>query len=119
MLIGCDGVNSGVARWLGFKKPASTGRFSIRGFADFKDSHGFEPKSMQFFGNGVRFGFVPCDDNTVYWFFTSTPSNQGEPFTRAFFFFIKKLVTKYQCKNKQCRKFFGNCFLNFLCKQPV
>ncbi|GMY05408.1 monooxygenase 2-like [Fagus crenata] len=76
VLIGCDGVNSGVARWLGFKKPASTGRFSIRGFADFKDSHGFEPKSMQFFGNGVRFGFVPCDDNTVYWFFTSTPSNQ-------------------------------------------
>ncbi|KAK9988740.1 hypothetical protein SO802_028979 [Lithocarpus litseifolius] len=59
-------------RWLGFKKPASTGRFSIRGHVDFKYSHGFEPKSMQFLG----FGFVPCDDNSVYWFFTWTPSSQ-------------------------------------------
>ncbi|KAF3949403.1 hypothetical protein CMV_024718 [Castanea mollissima] len=76
VLIGCDGVNSVVARWLGFKKPASTGRRSIRGSVDFNYSHGFEPKSRQFFGNGVRFGFVPCDDNSIYWFFTWTPSSQ-------------------------------------------
>nr|POF08945.1 fad-dependent urate hydroxylase [Quercus suber] len=65
-----------VARWLGFKKPASTGRMSIRGSVDFNYSHGFEPKFRQFFGNGLRFGFVPCDDNSVYWFFTWTPSSQ-------------------------------------------
>ncbi|KAB1219998.1 FAD-dependent urate hydroxylase [Morella rubra] len=76
VLLGCDGVNSVVAKWLGLKKPASTGRFSIRGCVDFKQSHGFAPKSMQFFGNGVRFGFVPCDDNDVYWFFTWTPSSE-------------------------------------------
>jgi len=70
VLIGCDGVNSVVSKWLGFKKPAFVGRSSIRGFADFKGSHGFEPKFLLFFGNGVRCGFVPCTEDTVYWFFT-------------------------------------------------
>ncbi|XP_059459054.1 monooxygenase 2-like [Corylus avellana] len=76
VLIGCDGVNSVVAKWLGLKKPTSTGRFAIRGCVDFKHNHGFASKSMQFFGNGVRFGFVPCDDDTVYWFFTWIPTSQ-------------------------------------------
>nr|POF03313.1 hypothetical protein CFP56_44916 [Quercus suber] len=44
---------------------------------DFNYSHGLKPKSMQFFGNDVRFGFVPYDDNSVYWFFTWTPFSQG------------------------------------------
>ncbi|KAA8546121.1 hypothetical protein F0562_020428 [Nyssa sinensis] len=74
VLIGCDGVNSVVAKWLGFKKPAFVGRSAMRGYADFKGSHGFEPKFMQFFGEGVRSGFLPCDDKTVYWFFTYTPN---------------------------------------------
>jgi hypothetical protein len=90
---------------LGFKKPASTGRISIRGFADFKDNHGFKPKSMQFFGNGVRFGFVPCDDNIVYWFFTSTPSNQGEPFTRAFFFLLKNESQSINAKTNNAESY--------------
>ncbi|KAK2984393.1 hypothetical protein RJ640_026848 [Escallonia rubra] len=76
VLIGCDGVNSLVARWLGFKKPAFAGRFAIRGFAYFKESHGFEPKFLQFFGKGVRYGIVPCDNHAVYWFFSYTPSPQ-------------------------------------------
>ncbi|KAK7839683.1 monooxygenase 2 [Quercus suber] len=76
-----DGLNLVVARWLGFKKPASIGKLSIRGSMDFNYSHGLKPKSMQFFGNDVRFGFVPYDDNSVYWFFTWTPFSQGELFT--------------------------------------
>uniref|UniRef100_A0A2N9G8F7 FAD-binding domain-containing protein n=2 Tax=Fagus sylvatica TaxID=28930 RepID=A0A2N9G8F7_FAGSY len=54
VLIGCDGVNSVVAKWLGFKKPAFAGRLAIRGSVEFKHGHGFEPKFMQFFGKGVR-----------------------------------------------------------------
>jgi 2-polyprenyl-6-methoxyphenol hydroxylase-like FAD-dependent oxidoreductase len=81
VLIGCDGVNSLVAKWLGFKKPAFTGRSAIRGCVDIKHNHGFGTKVMQYFGEGVRTGFIPCDDTTIYWFFTWTPSssNQGEP----------------------------------------
>ncbi|KAJ4715962.1 FAD-dependent urate hydroxylase [Melia azedarach] len=78
VLIGCDGVNSVVAKWLGFKAPAFAGRSAIRGYSDFKCSHGFEPKFLQFFGKGVRSGFIPCDDQTIYWFFTWTPSRQDD-----------------------------------------
>ncbi|KAE8687031.1 zeaxanthin epoxidase [Hibiscus syriacus] len=78
VLIGCDGVNSVVAKWLGFKKPTFTGRSSIRGNANFKGGHGFGTTFRQFFGNGVRSGLVPCDDENVYWFFTWTPATTEE-----------------------------------------
>ncbi|KAI8553985.1 hypothetical protein RHMOL_Rhmol05G0061400 [Rhododendron molle] len=78
VLIGCDGVNSVVSKWLGFKKPTFVGRSAIRGFADFKGSHGFEPKFLQFFGKGVRSGFVPSTEDTVFWFFTFTPSTKDK-----------------------------------------
>ncbi|KAH7518390.1 hypothetical protein FEM48_Zijuj09G0166600 [Ziziphus jujuba var. spinosa] len=51
VLIGCDGVNSVVAKWLGFKKPAFTGRSGFRGCANFNTKHDFEPMLMQFFGH--------------------------------------------------------------------
>ncbi|GFY89841.1 FAD/NAD(P)-binding oxidoreductase family protein [Actinidia rufa] len=73
VLIGCDEVNSVVAMWLGFKNAAFVGRSAIRGYADFIGSHGFGPTFLQFSGNGVRSGFLPCHDTTVYWFFTFTP----------------------------------------------
>lgn len=68
-----------VGKWLRFKEPAFTRRAAIRGCAFFKENHGFEPKFLQFFGKGVRSGVLPCDGNSVYWFFTWTPSNQGKP----------------------------------------
>ncbi|XP_012081825.2 monooxygenase 2 [Jatropha curcas] len=72
VLIGCDGVNSMVANWLGLKKPAFAGRSAMRGYANFKGGHGYGPKFLQFFGNGFRSGLLPCDDTTIYWFFTWT-----------------------------------------------
>ncbi|KAI6701029.1 hypothetical protein NL676_015353 [Syzygium grande] len=62
LLIGCDGVNSAVAKWLGFKKPAF-------------------PKIFLFMGEGVRYGVIPCDNKTIYWFFSFSPSNQDEEIT--------------------------------------
>ncbi|XP_021753040.1 uncharacterized protein LOC110718509 [Chenopodium quinoa] len=76
VLLGCDGVNSVVAKWLGFKKPSLTGRSAIRGCAYYKEGHGFEPKFHQFVGNGVRYGIIPCDDTAVYWFLTWSPSSE-------------------------------------------
>ncbi|GLT42968.1 hypothetical protein SLA2020_169450 [Shorea laevis] len=78
VLIGCDGVNSVVAKWLGLDTPVFTGRSAIRAYADVKGGHGFEPQAFQFFGNGVKTGFLPCDDETVYWFLTYTPSIQDK-----------------------------------------
>ncbi|XP_022135585.1 uncharacterized protein LOC111007506 [Momordica charantia] len=76
VLIGCDGVKSVVAKWLGFKAPAFTGRCAVRGCLELKSSHGFDPKMIQFVGEGVRAGIIPCDDKTLYWFFTWTPSEE-------------------------------------------
>lgn len=73
-LIGCDGVNSMVAKWLGFQSPVSASRSAIRGFVLYPDGHGFEPKFYSFFGGGVRYGFIPCDDKGIYWFCTFSPS---------------------------------------------
>uniref|UniRef100_A0A6I9QPH3 Monooxygenase 3-like n=3 Tax=Elaeis guineensis var. tenera TaxID=51953 RepID=A0A6I9QPH3_ELAGV len=76
VLIGCDGVNSVVAKWLGLQKPRFTGRSASRGFAEFPNGHGFKPEFVQYFGNGFRTGLLPCNEKTVYWFFTWTPSEQ-------------------------------------------
>ncbi|RZB43279.1 monooxygenase 2-like [Glycine soja] len=78
VLIGCDGVNSVVAKWLGFKNASFTGRYSIRGCAEVQSNHGLEPRTMQFFGKGFRAGVIPCDEKAVYWFFTWTPKSHDK-----------------------------------------
>ena len=78
VLVGCDGINSVVARWLGLAKPSHSGRSATRGLARYPDGHGFPPKFLQLFGNGFRFGFVPCNDTDVYWFYTWSPSQDGQ-----------------------------------------
>ncbi|KMT01369.1 hypothetical protein BVRB_9g213800 [Beta vulgaris subsp. vulgaris] len=76
VLIGCDGVNSLVAKWLGFKRPSLTGRSAIRGCAYYKEGHGLESQFQLFVGSNARCGVIPCDNTAVYWFFSSTPSTQ-------------------------------------------
>ncbi|KAH9621497.1 hypothetical protein KSS87_002752 [Heliosperma pusillum] len=78
VLIGCDGVNSIVAQFLGFKKPSFTNRLAIRGYVDFKENHGFDSKFLQFMGNGKRYGIIPCDATSIYWFFTWSPPHEDE-----------------------------------------
>ncbi|RZS03190.1 hypothetical protein BHM03_00033339 [Ensete ventricosum] len=70
VLIGCDGINSAVAKWLGLKEPTFSGRCAARGFAMFEEGHGFKPVFTQYFGRGCRAGLLPCDDNNMYWFVT-------------------------------------------------
>ncbi|XP_027078982.1 monooxygenase 2 [Coffea arabica] len=75
VVIGCDGVNSVVAKWLGLPTPISAGRSSIRGFAEYPAGHFFKPNFYIYFGGGVRFGFVPCDDKSISWFCNFNLSN--------------------------------------------
>ncbi|KAJ8648032.1 hypothetical protein MRB53_001055 [Persea americana] len=76
VLVGCDGVNSVVAKWLGLQKPAFTGRSAIRGLAEFPDGHGYKPELLQYSGKGFRSGFLPCNDKTIYWFLTYSQFTQ-------------------------------------------
>ncbi|KAK3412747.1 hypothetical protein EUGRSUZ_I01445 [Eucalyptus grandis] len=78
VLIGCDGVNSAVTKWLGFKKPAFVGRFSIRGSAYYEHGHGFEPEYFRYNAEGVRLGAIACDEKSIYWFFTFSSSSKSE-----------------------------------------
>jgi 2-polyprenyl-6-methoxyphenol hydroxylase-like FAD-dependent oxidoreductase len=79
VLIGCDGVNSVVAKWLGFKVASFTGRYAMRGYAESQNNHAIQPKFMQFFGKGFRSGAIPCHQNSLYWFYTWTPTtSQGQ-----------------------------------------
>ncbi|KAM3230541.1 hypothetical protein ACQJBY_060983 [Aegilops geniculata] len=74
VLIGCDGINSVVAKWLGLAKPSESGRTATRGYAKYPEGHAFEPKILQFVGEGFRAGVVPWSDTDVYWFFTWSPA---------------------------------------------
>lgn len=78
VVVGCDGVNSLVAKWLGFKKPSFSGRLAARGFYVYPDGHDFKTEFAQYLGKGFRFGVLPCDDKSVYWFFTWTSSAQDQ-----------------------------------------
>lgn len=80
-----------VSKFLGFSKPSYAGRTAVRGFVFFNDGHGFDPKLMQFFGKGVRFGVIPCDDHGVYWFLTFSPSSLG----KVLFLFV--LLYRWNC----------------------
>ena len=92
VVIGCDGVNSVLAKWLGLEKPVNCGRSAIRGFVEFPDGHNFQPRSHVYFGEGVRYGFRPCDDKSMYWFFTFKSSLQRKPSIVFFFFFLSSLI---------------------------
>jgi 2-polyprenyl-6-methoxyphenol hydroxylase-like FAD-dependent oxidoreductase len=73
VLIGCDGINSVVAKWLGLAKPSDSGRLATRGLAHYPDGgHGFEPKILQLVGEGFRTGVVPTRATR-----TSTGSSPG------------------------------------------
>ncbi|PKA60401.1 Zeaxanthin epoxidase, chloroplastic [Apostasia shenzhenica] len=76
-LVGSDGVNSVVAKWLGFRNASFSGRWACRGLAGFSKDYILKHQFIQyFFGNGFRAGIMPCDEKTVYWFFTWTPTDQ-------------------------------------------
>jgi 2-polyprenyl-6-methoxyphenol hydroxylase-like FAD-dependent oxidoreductase len=71
VLIGCDGVHSLVARWLGLAELVHSGRSAVRGLAVFPQGHGFKQEFPIFMDENNRAGFVPLNDRQLYWFFVS------------------------------------------------
>ncbi|EMS68482.1 hypothetical protein TRIUR3_13840 [Triticum urartu] len=68
VLIGCDGVHSVVARWLGLSEPVTCGRSAVRGLAVYPDGHGMKKELRQFLSAGLRASMVPISGTEVYWF---------------------------------------------------
>ncbi|KAG7987282.1 hypothetical protein I3843_03G125900 [Carya illinoinensis] len=77
-LIGCDGVHSFVARWLGLAAPVNSGRWAVRGLAIFPDGHGLNHEIQQFVTIGKRAAVAPLNDNEIYWFLVCKFSSKGE-----------------------------------------
>uniref|UniRef100_A0A0E0GGY3 FAD-binding domain-containing protein n=1 Tax=Oryza nivara TaxID=4536 RepID=A0A0E0GGY3_ORYNI len=99
VLIGCDGINSVVARWLGLAKPSDSGRTATRGRAKYPDGHGFEPRFLQLVGQGFRAGMVPCNDTDVYWFFTWSPSPDDKDVDKSSAAMKQFVLTKLRSTN--------------------
>ncbi|KAK9991236.1 hypothetical protein SO802_026221 [Lithocarpus litseifolius] len=76
-LIGCDGVHSMVARWLGLTTLVDSGRWAMRGLAIFLEGHALDVDFQQFVTIGKRAGFAALNDKEVYWFIIGK-SSKGE-----------------------------------------
>ncbi|CAN0839833.1 Monooxygenase 3 [Linum grandiflorum] len=70
VLIGCDGLHSLVAQWLGLSAPIHSGRSAVRGLSVYPNGHGFKHKVEQFIDVGKRGGLVPLNDTELFWFLT-------------------------------------------------
>ncbi|KAK1264015.1 hypothetical protein QJS04_geneDACA024970 [Acorus gramineus] len=84
VVIGCDGVHSVVAQWLGLTTAVRSGRSAVRAIAVFPDGHGFERDIQQFVDDGKRAGIVPINDKELFWFMTHTSLPPG--WKNCFFF---------------------------------
>ncbi|EXB36912.1 3-hydroxybenzoate 6-hydroxylase 1 [Morus notabilis] len=83
VLIGCDGVHSAVATWLGLASPVDAGRTVVRGLAVFPQGHGLKHELQQFVGSGTRSGFLPVTDRDIFWFYgCSTPPKGADHVAR-------------------------------------
>ncbi|KAJ1693907.1 hypothetical protein LUZ63_010605 [Rhynchospora breviuscula] len=78
VLIGCDGVNSVVAKYLGLKKLSYSGRMATRGLTEYESEHCFKPGFLQIIGGGHRFGIIPWSEKSVYWFLTWIASEENK-----------------------------------------
>ncbi|GJN27647.1 hypothetical protein PR202_gb15688 [Eleusine coracana subsp. coracana] len=90
VLIGCDGVHSVVARWMGMSEPVSSGRSAVRGLSVFSDGHGLKRELRQFLSEGLRAGMVPISDTEIYWFLVNNTVPAGKPPLHAHMPFVQK-----------------------------
>lgn len=71
IVIGCDGVHSLVAEWLGLEAAKHSGRIAFRGMGVCPPGyHAIETMMVQIWGKGARAGLVPCTGKRIFWFIT-------------------------------------------------
>lgn len=78
IVIGCDGIRSPIAKWMGFPEPMYVGHYAFRGLAFFPGGHPFEPRLNQIYGRGQRAGIVPISRTKVYWFICFNSPSPGK-----------------------------------------
>ncbi|WOL12724.1 hypothetical protein Cni_G21491 [Canna indica] len=81
VVIGCDGVHSVVARWLGLSNPVHSGRSAIRGLAVLPEGHDIKDGVLQYVGDGKRAGLAPLNDKELYWYITHIADEREKDMT--------------------------------------
>nr|CAD1818702.1 unnamed protein product [Ananas comosus var. bracteatus] len=79
IVIGCDGVNSPIAKWMGFPEPKYVGHCAFRGLGQYPEGQPYESKVNYIYGRGLRAGFVPVSPTKVYWFICFNSQSPGAP----------------------------------------
>ncbi|XP_030471092.2 monooxygenase 3-like isoform X1 [Syzygium oleosum] len=81
IVIGCDGVRSPVAKWMGFSEPKYVGYCAFRGLGFYPDGQPYEPRVTYVYGRGSRAGYVPVSPTKVYWFVCFNSPSPGPKIT--------------------------------------
>lgn len=81
IVIGCDGIRSPIAKWMGFPEPKYSGHCAFRGLAYYPDGQPHQARVNYVYGRGVRAGFVPVSPTKVYWFICYNSSTPGPKIT--------------------------------------
>ncbi|KAF7810054.1 monooxygenase 2 isoform X1 [Senna tora] len=82
IVIGCDGIRSPIAKWMGFSDPNYSGHSAFRGLGYYPSGQPYPPKVTYVYGRGLRAGFVPVSPTKVYWFICfNSPSPSPTPTT--------------------------------------
>ncbi|KAH7659281.1 Kynurenine 3-monooxygenase and related flavoprotein monooxygenases protein [Dioscorea alata] len=81
IVIGCDGVRSPIAKWMGFAEPNYVGHCAFRGLALYPEGQPFKQKVNYIYGRGLRAGYVPVSTTKVYWFICFNRPTPGQKIT--------------------------------------
>ncbi|KAA3490730.1 FAD-dependent urate hydroxylase-like [Gossypium australe] len=76
IVIGCDGVNSIISKFVGVNSPKLFSRCATRGFTYYEGGHSFGDKFCFYSSNDVTLGQLPVTDKLVYWFLTRVLTSQ-------------------------------------------
>ncbi|KAL3700262.1 hypothetical protein R1sor_018284 [Riccia sorocarpa] len=81
ILIGADGVNSVVAKWMGLAPARYAGYMGIRGLAEYQEEHSHEFALTQYIGSGTRIGILPTSRTRVFWFLVYNKAHPDAKYT--------------------------------------
>ncbi|CAO2144331.1 unnamed protein product [Urochloa humidicola] len=79
VLIGCDGANSMVAKFLGLSRPSQLPCLVILGLTTYPKGHPFGSEYLHLLGKGYAFGRIPVTENIVHFYVNmSIPSAESD-----------------------------------------
>ncbi|KAL6604049.1 hypothetical protein ACP70R_044410 [Stipagrostis hirtigluma subsp. patula] len=77
VLIGCDGANSVVAKYLGLGHPLQLPRFIILGLTSYPHGHPFGTHFRRLGYEDFAFGLIPVTENLVHFFVSRSSASTG------------------------------------------